>query len=98
MVVTHSNPKGLKMPLITGSTVSAQFDVLDKIVEISGGIRDREAIKTTAPAKQPKAWQDWFKKYDRGVQLDDGFEDNDNWQQFVGKKYDEWLTRQGTTI
>src|SRR5512138_3204502 len=60
LVVTHSNPKGLKMPLVKKGKVSAQLDVMDKIVEISTGMSRREAIgKKPAPA-QPKAWQQWF--------------------------------------
>lgn len=100
LVATHSNPKGLLMKLIKGSGVSAEFDVMKKILEISEGIRRREAIKDlTGRPKKAKAWQEWYKKFDSGIQLEDGYEEvNKNWEQYVEQKYDEWYARQGTTI
>jgi len=96
LVVTHSNPKGLLMRLIKGGTVSAEFTVMEKILEIHKAIRSREAIDK-AP-KKFKAWQDWFKKFESGVNLPDDAESNDKWPDFVQQKFDEWFARQGKTI
>jgi len=98
LIVTHSNPKGLKMPIMKGGQASVMFDVMDTMPKIQKGIDRREAIRTMPSAKVPRAWQDWFKDFESGVKLDSGFEANDNWQEFVEKKYNEWYTRQGTTI
>jgi hypothetical protein len=98
LVVTHSNPKGLKMPLIVKGKVSAQMDVMDKIVEISTGISRRVAIDKLAMDKRPKAWQQWFKDFDSGVVLEDGYESNSDWAKYVVDKYNEWYERQGSKI
>jgi len=99
MVVTHSNPKGLKMPLVAGGgAAAAELTVMDKLVEISKAIADRESIRTLAPANKPKAWQEWFKKFDPGVQLDNGFDSDPKWETAVEGFYDAWYERQGKQI
>lgn len=98
LVVTHSNPKGFRMPLIKGGKVSAEFGVMSKIVEICDGIRRRQAISSLPDAGKPKAWQEWFKKFDPGIKLEDGYEANEKWPEYVEKKYEEWYARQGRDI
>jgi hypothetical protein len=98
LVATHSNPKGLLMKLIKGGGASAEFGVMEKILEASDGIRQREAIKPLSGKAKAKAWQEWFKKFDSGIKLEDGYETNDKWEEFVEQKFDEWFTRQGATI
>jgi hypothetical protein len=100
LVVTHSNPKGLLMKLMKGGGVSAEFGVMEKILEISDGIRRREAIRSVSGrSPKAKAWQEWYRKFDPGIRLEDGYEQaNDNWEQYVEQKYEEWYQRQGTAI
>ena len=98
LVATHSNPKGLLMKLIKGGGASAEFGVMEKILEASDGIRQREAIKSLSGKSKAKAWQEWFKKFDPGIKLEDGYEENDKWEQYVEQKYEEWYARQGATI
>jgi hypothetical protein len=98
VVVTHSNPQGLKMPLIKKGTVSAQIGVVDKIVEISTGISRRAAIDGMPASGQPKAWQKWFKDFDAGIKLEDGYETNPDWKSYVVEMYEKWYERQGKTI
>lgn len=98
MVVTHSSPEGFMMPLVAGGKVSAQFKVMDKILEIIGGIDAREAIKKLPAKDVPKAWQVWFRKYDPGIKLEDGYETNPDWQTYVEQSYGQWYDRQGSRI
>jgi hypothetical protein len=98
LVVTHSDPKGFKMPIMKGGQTSVIFNVMDIMPKIQEGIDRREAIRTMPAARVPRAWQDWFKDFESGVKLESGFETNDKWQEYVEKKYNEWYTRQGTTI
>jgi hypothetical protein len=95
MVVTHSSTDGLMMPLVTGGNVAAQFSVMLKILEIMDGIKTRDAINTLPAAGVPKAWQDWFAKFEPGVKLETGFETNPDWKRYVVQKYGEWHARQG---
>ena len=58
LLVTHSNPKGLKMPLVSGgNAAAAELKVMELIVGISSGIARREAIRTLSADQKPKAWQ-----------------------------------------
>lgn len=99
MVVTHSNPNGLKMPLIQpAATAAAETALLQKLVEISTAIGRREAIDKLPAKQQPKAWQNWFRDFDSGVKLDDGYETDPDWKSYVEGKYDEWFLRQGSRI
>jgi hypothetical protein len=100
LVVTHSNPKGFLMPLKKGGRVSAELGVLEKLVNISAAIRERSAIdKASGRTAKAKAWQTWYRKHDPGIRLPDGYEEvNDDWQQYVEGKYDEWFDRQGKAI
>lgn len=99
LVVTHSNPKGLKMPVLKGgNAAAAELKVLELIVGISKAIARREAIRTMAADKRPKAWQDWFKDFDPGVKLESGFDNNAGWESAVEGFYDAWYERQGKQI
>jgi hypothetical protein len=98
MVVTHSDPKGFKMPIMKGGEVSVLFTIMDVMLKISEGISRRDAIKLMLPNKLAQAWKDWFKDFDPGIQLDKDFEEVDNWQQGVEQKYNEWFLRQGKQI
>ena len=53
LIVTHSNPKGLKMPIMKGGQASVMFDVMDTMPKIQEGIDRREAIRTMPSAKAP---------------------------------------------
>jgi hypothetical protein len=99
LVATHSNPKGLLMRLKKGGHASAEIGVLEKMVSISTAIKAREGIRSLAGrSKKAKAWQAWYVKYDPGIRLQDGYEEaNDDWEQYVEGKYDEWFERQGST-
>lgn len=99
LVVTHSNQDGLMMKLMQGAKVSAGFSVMDKILAITNGMRERKAITAMPASKRAKAWQGWFKKFDPGIKLDDGFEvGNNDWEQNVEQWFDQWHDRQGTQI
>ncbi|MCC6535947.1 MAG: hypothetical protein IT162_00250 [Bryobacterales bacterium] len=99
MVVTHSNPKGLKMPLIKPTTTAAaETALLEKLVTISQGIARREAIGKLPEKQQPKAWQTWFRDFDPDIKLEDGYETNPDWKSYVEGKYNEWFLRQGARI
>ena len=98
LVATHSNPKGFLMPLKKGGHVAAEIGVLDKLVAISAAIRAREAIRSlSGRSPKAKAWQTWYTKHDPGIKLQNGYEQaNDDWEQYVEGKYDEWFERQGS--
>lgn len=99
LVVTHSNPKGLKMPLVKGgNAAAAELKVMEAIVGISSGIARREAIRSLPSAQKFKAWQAWFKTFDPGVKLDDSAETSPDWEDFAEKQYDAWHDRQGRQI
>ena len=53
LIVTHSNPKGLKMPIMKGGQGSVMFDVMDTMPKIQEGIDPREAIRTCLPPRCP---------------------------------------------
>jgi hypothetical protein len=100
LVVTHSNPKGLIMKLMKGGGVSAEFGVMEKILEISEGIRRREAIRSiSGRSAKARAWQEWYRKFDPGIRLENGYEEaNADWEEYVEQRYDEWYQRQGANI
>jgi hypothetical protein len=99
LVVTHSNPHGLKMPLVKGgNAAAAELKVMDILVKISSGIARREAIRSMPADKKPKAWQAWFKDFDPGVKIEDGFETSPNWETEIEKLYQDWYERQGKQI
>ena len=100
LVATHSNPRGLLMRLKRGGQVSAEIGVLERMVSISAAIKARESIRPlSGRSKKAKAWQAWYATNEPGVPLEDGYEEaNDNWEQYVERKYDEWFNRQGSTI
>jgi hypothetical protein len=99
LVVTHSNPKGLKMPLIQGgNAAAAEMKVMEVILRISSGVARREAIDSLPPNQKPKAWQSWFKEFDPGVKLDDGFDTSPGWETAVTGFYNAWFDRQGGPI
>jgi len=99
LVVTHSNPKGLKMPLVSGSNAAAaELKVMELIVGISSGIARREAIRTLPADQKPKAWQKWFRDFDSDIKLEDGFESTPGWESTVEGFYQAWYLRQGSHI
>jgi hypothetical protein len=99
LVVTHSNPHGLKMPLVSGGNAAAtELKVMEILLKISSGIARREAIRSMPADKKPKAWQAWFKDFDPGVKIEDGFETNQGWEAEIEKLYQNWYERQGTQI
>jgi hypothetical protein len=99
LVVTHSNPHGLKMPVIKGgNAAAAEMKVMDTLVQISSGISRQEAIRSLPANQKPKAWQNWFKGFDSGIKLDNGFETNPDWEKTVEGFYDAWYERQGKQI
>jgi hypothetical protein len=98
MIVTHSNPKGLKMPLMKGAGVSAGMNELTKIIQIQQGVRDRKNIDNLPAKRQFSAWRTWFQTFDPGVNLATDAETNPEWTKFVHQKFDEWFQRQGRTV
>jgi hypothetical protein len=99
LVVTHSNPHGLKMPLVKGgAAAAAEMKVMDILLKISEGIARREAIRSMSADKKPKAWQAWFKDFDPGVKIEDGFETSPDWEASIEKLYQDWYERQGKQI
>jgi hypothetical protein len=99
LVVTHSNPDGLKMPLVAGGkSAGAGLKVMGTILQISSGISQREAIRSLSGNKKFKAWQSWFKTFDPGVKLDDSAETNPDWESFAESQFDSWHDRQGKQI
>lgn len=99
LVVTHSNPHGLKMPVVAGgNAAAAEMKVMDLLVKISSGISRREAIRSLPADQKPKAWQNWFKDFDPDIKLDDGFDGNPGWEKTVEGFYEAWYERQGKQI
>jgi hypothetical protein len=87
------------MPLVKGgNSAAAEMKVMEMILQISLGIARREAIPTLAPKEKPKAWQNWFKDFDPGVKLDDGFDSTPGWETTVAGFYDAWFDRHGGRI
>ena len=55
LVVTHSNPHGLKMPVVAGgNAAAAEMKIMDTLVQISSGISRREAIRSLSRTKSLK--------------------------------------------
>lgn len=99
LVVTHSNPHGLKMPVVAGgNAAAAEMKIMNTLVHISSGISRREAIRSLSTDQKPKAWQNWFKDFDPDIKLDDGFEGNPGWEKTVEGFYTAWYERQGRQI
>ena len=99
LVVTHSNPHGLKMPVVAGgNAAAAEMKIMNTLVQISSGISRREAIRSLSTDQKPKAWQNWFKDFDPDIKLDDGFEGNPGWEKTVEGFYTAWYERQGRQI
>jgi hypothetical protein len=99
LVVTHSNPKGLKMPLVKGGkAAAAELKTMDLLVQICSGIARREAVRPLSGNPKFKAWQSWFKAFDSGVKLVDADESNPDWESFAEGNYDAWYLRQGKDI
>lgn len=69
LVVTHSNPRGFKMKLAQGATVSAGITEMQTIMTTREGVRRRAAIGQMSPVLQANAWRQWFKDFDPGVIL-----------------------------
>jgi hypothetical protein len=67
LVVTHSNPQGLKMRLTQGATVSAGITAIQTIITTSEGVRRRAEIGQMPPDTQANAWCQWLKDFDPGV-------------------------------
>jgi hypothetical protein len=87
------------MPLTAGARVSAQIRVLETILNISEGIRRREAIRSLPHQSQLDAWKSWFRDFDPGVRIgDDVAEFGERQQRFVEQHYDAWFLRQGQTV
>jgi hypothetical protein len=93
LVVSHSDPKGLKMKLVTGGSVSAMTGSLQTIMKVMDGIKQREAIGKLSSEKQEDAWIAWFASFDPGIKIERGFETAD-----AEKLADQWLARQAANL
>jgi hypothetical protein len=103
LLVTHSDKDGLMMPLVRGGGASVKLSLLNIILQISEGIRQRKAIAalpaSTSNDQKAAAWLKWLNTFEDKIDVKAGFHvGNDDWEPTVKKWYTAWYNRQHTTI